>query len=169
MILNDIEFHYGFRKCGKSEHVEQMLKQYKTKVYFGTLPFTSKYFSTINEHVQRRGTDWLTINVNHDLKSDLTLISKTLSELPSTSVAMIDGLWTWYIFTNKNKTINPAEFAYSICQIIKKKFDVLKIVDIGTYIFDNNNHDKKKIEILHNVLITELEIKKLIDYRYEKF
>ena len=168
MNTPDIELHYGYRKCGKSEIVEQMLAGYKKKIYFGTLPVTAEYKLTIYEHVQRRGNGWTTINLTHDLTTDLSLINQTFKALNSPVVGMLDGLWTWYIFANQYSAISPNDFAQKICPILSE-MDILKIVDIGSYVLERVDDNKQKLEKLHDVLITQLNIKKLIDYRYERF
>jgi len=163
----DVEFHFGYRKCGKSELVEQMLAGYEKKIYFGTLPISNEYKLTINEHIQRRGNDWFTINLTHDLYTDLEILNQTIKTLDSPIVGMLDGLWTWYIFTNQNCPVSPIDFVHSIYPVLNK-FDVLKIVDIGSYVLEENVENKQKIEIIHEALINRLSIKKMIDYRYER-
>ena len=167
MKKSDIEFHFGYRKCGKSELVEQILAGYKDKIYVGTLPLCDEYKLTINKHVQRRGNEWTTINLTHDLNIDLEVLHQTLKISKSPVVGMLDGLWTWYIFTNNKCPIRPIDFALKIYPILDK-LDILRIVDIGSYVLEELPDSKQKIEIIHEVLADKLNIKKMIDYRYER-
>ena len=167
MINKDIELHLGYRKCGKSEVVEKTLIQNNTKVYIGTLPRISVYRETIRTHIERRGNEWVTIDLNFNFEEDLCLINTTLSALPETSACMIDGIWTWYVFSNSIKQVSPEFFAHSLCELIKNNCYVWRIVDIANYVFDLNDRDRQIIEIIHDFLVKELDINKIIDYKYE--
>jgi len=165
----DIEFHYGHRNCGKSEIVEKSLASIKTKVYIGTLPQLCYHLDTINKHKIRRGENWITINLNHELDSDLYLLNSVLSNLPLESACMLDGIWTWYYFTDKKKELRPEIFAYNLITIIKKYCRIWKLVDIADYVFEKQDSNFNNIYIIHEIIKMELNITKLIDYQYEKF
>lgn len=168
MSCKCVELHIGYRKCGKSEKVEQLLNSCNSKVYIATLPQIKKHENTIKNHMARRGNKWTTINLNFDFEADIKAIKLVLNNLPTQTACMLDGIWTWYYLQNQITKIEPAYFANILCELIENYCLTWKLVDIGTYIFAENNTDKNKLEIIHKTIINRLKITNLIDYRYER-
>lgn len=167
-MKNDIEFYWGYRKSGKSKEIEDYIKHYNSKIYIGTLPRSEEFDLTIKEHVLRRGENWLTIELVHNIDEDIMLIDKHLEYVPNGSICLIDGLWTWYVFENKRKNINPRIFAKKIIAIINKYNIKWRIVDIGSYVLEGDKKNYVKIKYIHELFIKSLNINKVIDLRYER-
>lgn len=167
--MNDIIFHYGPRKCGKSIFVEKELGAYANKAYIGTLPNEPQYMETIIEHQERRTDTWTTIVVSDNFESDLQKIHAHVNKQESKSACMIDGLVTWFELLKRTntKTITWQYFANGLIQLINQNDLTWRLVDVDPEIFKGSTPCWTDYKKMHQELITKLEIKQIIDWRYE--
>jgi len=168
--VNDIAFHYGPRKCGKSLFVERELRPYAMKTYIGTLSKDSKYIQTINEHQQRRTDTWTTFEITEDFESDLQHIRTHLNNKEKEAACMVDGLITWFEFLKKTsvQTITWHHFTNGLIQLIDNSNITWRLVDVDPGIFKESTPCWTDYKKIHQKLISKLEIKKIIDWRYEQ-
>lgn len=167
MSTKKITFHLGPRNCGKSEFVERELKDFENKVYIGTLPKISKYSKTITKHRCRRGKDWETIELSFNFEKDISKINNVIKKKQRVSSCMLDGIWTWYYFTNQklNNNFCPIYFADKLSEIIKDNNIVWKLVDV----FYNNSEIglNRTLLLIQNRIIENLEITNIINWSNE--
>lgn len=166
---NNIIFHYGPRKCGKSIFVEKELSAYLIKTYIGTLQNEPQYMQTIIEHQKRRTDSWTTLEVSENFESDLQKINGHVNKQGNGSACMIDGLVTWFEFLKKTntKTVTWQYFSNGLIQLIKQNNITWRLVDVDPEIFKGSTARWTDYKKMHQELISKLEIKQIIDWRYE--
>ena len=166
----DIEFHVGPRNCGKSEYVENALRSYRHKAYIATLPKVEKFDKVIEEHKNRRGRDWVTIEMEFDFENDIANLKNQLQTLPTESACMLDGLITWYKYSNQysESELSPSTFVKSIVSVINQFEFHWRLVDIALYNFTDEAENIEKYRLVHKRLLDEININKIIDWSDER-
>jgi adenosyl cobinamide kinase/adenosyl cobinamide phosphate guanylyltransferase len=168
--MSDIEFHIGPKKCGKSEYIENQLQEYKYKIYIATLPVIPEYFKTIEVHQIRRNFGWQTYELMFDFEQDIKNIKNLLLSIPENSACMLDGILTWYILLKRrnDKIISPEKFVDGIKGIIDISNNIWRLVDVDLLKVNSDGHDLIELRLIHQILIEELKINKIICWDYEQ-
>lgn len=165
----EIIFHLGPRKCGKSLFVEEQLANVKTKLYIGTLDKEHAEFKkSIHEHQNRRDFSWLLYEITFNLMVDMDNIGTILANENAPTCVMLDGILSWIIQTsNLNPSIRLTEHLQRLIDLIKRSQQSWYLVDVNAEAFQDNGPIWMEYREIHRKLITELNIKSIINWNYE--
>lgn len=88
--MNKITLIFGGARCGKSHYAEQLANKYNHKIYIATAENRDgEMHARIEQHKQRRGTEWQTIECPLKLADHISKINQ-----PDT-IILIDCLTLW--------------------------------------------------------------------------
>lgn len=154
-MKQNIIFHIGPRKCGKSLYVEKELEIcYKNNLYIGTLIPCDKYIEPIHNHQKRRNNSWTLYEISYSMNNDFTYINNFLQKGEIESL-LIDGLTTWVSLISKNTYdlyLHADILVNNIIYLIEHYNICIRLIDVIPESF-KNKHLKDICKQIHNTLL----------------